>query len=63
MNRKFSNVKTNAQKVAETEKKFEQHRLEAIAKREAEKGVQKNISFLEQCIVSKNAVITSRKGS
>ena len=48
MNRKFSNVKTNAQKVAETEKKFEQHRLEAIAKKEAEIGVQKNISFIEQ---------------
>ena len=48
MNKKFANVKTNAQKVAETEKKFEQHRLEAIAKKEAEKGVQKNTSFPEQ---------------
>lgn len=48
MKNKFANVKTNAQKVAETEKKFEQHRLEAIEKKEAEKGVQKNTSFLEQ---------------
>ena len=35
MNKKFAKIKTNAVKIAETEKKFEQHRLEAIKKAEA----------------------------
>lgn len=48
MRKKFANVKTNVKKVAEAEKRLEQHRLEALAKKEAGKSVQKNISFLEQ---------------
>lgn len=48
MNNKFAKVKTNAKKAAETEKKFEQHRIDAIAKKEAEKSVQKKTSYNEQ---------------
>lgn len=48
MNKKFANVKTNAKQVAEAEKRSEQHRIEAIAKKESKKGVQKNTSYIEQ---------------